>query len=278
MGPMYTSQATMSRLLGALAAVLLLVAACGGGATPTGSAKSPVRPSTSVAQPTSESASHPPSASAAASPEGPAQMVACDAAGPGWPVTKLDAAADAEAGTTAAAKALVEYVSSGVAANLPDTGWRELYRSRDTALYGQDDPGGQPDVLLVATIRATNGTWAGEGNGQCRLQAWLGSTLRVAGTWKLSARTSKTSTSLKVLVTEKACSGGQSAKGRIAKPKLDIQGDRVVITIGVTPLPGPQSCRTVAGTPLTVPLPEALGTRQLFDGGAYPAVAVAQPK
>ena len=123
-----------------------------------------------------------------------------------------------------------------------------------------------------------DGVWAGEDNGQCRPQTWLGSTLGIAANWKLSAKTTKASKSLKVLVTERACASGESAKGRIAKPRIAYEDDRVVVTIGVTPLDGEQDCKANPATPLTVTLSEALGDRLLYDGGPYPAAEVAQPK
>jgi hypothetical protein len=279
---MNTSQATMNRLFAALLSISLLVAACGGGgeATPSTSARASGAPSTgaSLAPSAVPSDSAAPSESADATPAAPAQLLTCAPQGPGWSVAKLDGAADAEAGTTAAAKALLDYVTGVDGTDLPDTGWHELYRSKEVALYGQSDPSGEPDVLLVATVRATNGVWSGEDSGQCRPQTWLGNSLGIAATWRLSAKTTKTSKSLKVLVTEKACASGESAKGRIAKPRISYEDDRVVVTIGVTPLDGEQDCKSNPATPLTVTLSEALGDRQLFDGGPYPAVEVAQPK
>lgn len=280
MKPPSTSQATMFRLLAAAVIVPLLLAACGSSPSPSGSARASLRPSAGGSQAPSESAadSTAPSESASAAPAGPVQLLTCAPQGPGWSAAKLDGPADAENGTTAAARALLEYVTGPAGADLPDTGWRELYRSKELALYGQDDPSGEQNVLLVATIRATNGAWAGEDSGQCRPQTWLGSSLGIAATWRLSAKTTKTSKTLRVLVTEKACASGRSAKGRIAKPRISYEDARVVITIGVTPLTGAQTCKANPATPLTVTLSEALGDRQLFDGGPYPAVGVDQPK
>lgn len=293
MPPPNSSHVVMSRLIAAALLIPLLVA-CGGGseasptAKPSGAATagattgaasgaaSTRAPSASPAESPADSAAE--SSAPSQSPAAPVQLVACQATGPGWKVSALDGASDAEMGTSAAAKALNEYVTGPDGADLPDTGWRELYRSQEMALYGQEDPSGEPGVLLVATIRATNGTWAGEDSGQCRPQTWLGSTLGIAADWKLSAKTTKLSTTLKVLVTERACASGSSAKGRIARPRISYEADRVVITIGVKPLDGTQDCKANRPTPLTVTLSEALGDRQLYDGGPYPAAEVTQPK
>ena len=295
MTPPNTSHVVMSRLFAAALLIPLLVA-CGGGSeaspsaktsaaasgAPSGaaSAKAPSgaastrAPSASPAESAAESAAE----STAPSPSASVQLLACEGTGPGWKASALDGTSDAEMGTSAAAKALREYVTGPNGADLPDTGSRELYRSQELALYGQEDPSGEPGVLLVATIRATNGTWAGEDSGQCRPRTWLGASLGIAADWKLSAKTTKLSTTLKVLVTEHACASGTSAKGRIARPRISYEADRVVITIGVKPLDGTQDCKANRPTPLTVTLSEALGDRQLYDGGPYPAAEVTQPK
>jgi hypothetical protein len=275
----------MSRLLAA-ALLIPLLAACGGTSNPSssGSGRASAGPSSSAsARPSASSSSSAgstasASASADTSPGASAQLLTCESTGPGWPVTALDRSADAEGGTTAAAKALNEFITGADGGDLPDTGWRELYRSKDLALYAQDDPSGEPGVLLTATIRATNGVWAADTSGQCRPRTWLGSSLGVAADWKLAAKTTKTAKTVKVLVTERACASGASSKGRIAKPRIAYEDSRIVITIGVTPLTGSQDCQSNPATPLTVTLTEAIGDRKLFDGGPYPAVEATQPK
>ena len=284
------SHVSMSRMIAA-ALLIPLLAACGSNApSSAASARASTSPSASASArasaPATASASAPatgaPSSSATASesagalPAAAAQLLTCDSAGPGWPVTALDRAANAQAGTAAAAKALAAFVTGPDGANLPDGGWRELYRSRELALYGQDDPSGEPGVLLVVRVRATGGTWSGEDSGQCRPRSWLGS-LGIAADWKLAARTSPTSTTMKILVTERACASGQSAKGRIAKPRISYESTRIVITMGVTPLTGTRDCQGNPPTALTITLSEPIGTRKLFDGGPYPALEVAQP-
>ena len=277
-----SSHVVMSRLLAAALLIPLLVA-CGGGseASPTAKPSASASAAASAQAPSQSPAESPADSAAESAPPSPSvavQLLACQATGPGWKASALDGASDAETGTTAAAKALNEYVTGVDGADLPDTGWRELYRSQELALYGQEDPSGEPGVLLVATIRATDGVWAGEDSGQCRPRTWMGSTLGIAADWKLSTKTTKTSTTLKVLVTERTCASGTSAKGRIAKPRISYEEDRIVITVGVKPLDGAQDCKANPATPLTITLSEALGDRTLYNGGPYPAIEVTQPK
>ena len=276
----YSSHGSMSRLLAA-ALLIPILAACGSSAPsvstkPSGSAAAASAAASAgagTAQPT-EAPTIAPTDSPEPSPAGPVQLLACDPAGPGWPASALDRPADAETGTTAAAQALVEYIVGGATTQLPESGWRELYRSKTLALYESD----VPDGLLVATVRATNGVWSGQSAGPCQPRTWLGTSLGIAAGWKLSLKASASSTTLKVLVTERACASGKSAVGRIAKPRISYEADRVVITIGVTPLTGKQSCTANPATRLTVTLSEPLGDRDLYDGGPFPALKVAQPK
>jgi hypothetical protein len=277
------SHDTMSRLFAA-ALLVPLLAACGSSATPPASGSA--RPSTArpaavspSASPSAGASEASPTASVEPSAPAPVQQLACGTTGPGWPVTALDRPASAETGTSAAARALNKFVTGPDGASLPDTGWRELYRSKELALYAQADPSGQPGALLVVTARATNGIWAGAGSELgCRPRTWLGNTLGLAADWKLSAKPSKTSTTLTTLVTERSCASGHTARGRIPKPRITYEATRIVITVGVKPRAGSQDCQANPTTPLTITLSEALGDRRIFDGGPYPAVEVAQPK
>lgn len=276
-----SSHSSMSKLLTA-ALLIPILAACGSSAPsvstkPSGSAGTSVAASASAGAGTARPTEAPtlaPTDSPEPSPAGPVQLLACDPAGPGWPASALDRPTDAETGTTAAAQALVAYIAGVTTTQLPESGWRELYRSKTLALYEHD----VPDGLLVATVRATNGVWSGESAGPCQPRTWLGTSLSIAATWKLSVKTSASSTTLKVIVTERACASGTSAKGRIAKPRITYDADRVVITIGVTPLTGKQSCTANPGTRLTVTLSEPLGDRELYDGGPFPELKLVQPK
>jgi hypothetical protein len=277
-----SSHGSMRRLLAALVLIPIL-AACGSSA-PTASPKPTATPSqaapTAIGGSPSPSDSVPtlaPSDSPTPEPTGPVQQLACDPAGPGWPATALAKPADAETGTTDAAQALVAFIPTQTRSKLPKAGWRELYRSKTVALYGHPDAS-RPGAMTVVTVRNTGGTWAGAGTTQCQPHTWLGASLGIAADWTLVTKSTAASLTLKVAVKERACAGGASAKGRIAKPRISYEADRVVITIGVKPLPGKQSCTANPATNLTVTLSEALGDRQLYDGGPYPAASVAQPK
>ena len=243
--PRHPSPHPMPRLLSALL-LIPLIAACSGGpaGTASPSASRAASAGASGAVLPSDVSSEAPSGSADASPRVPSSFWhARLRARAGRHRTSIGPPTP-KAGTTAAAKALNEYVTGPEGADLPDSGWRELYRSKELALYGQDDPSGEANVLLVATISQSNGTWAGEGSSQCRPRTWLGNSLGIAADWRLSAKTTRTTKVLRTLVTERACASGESAKGRLAKPKITVRGrphrdhGRCQAARGATGLPG----------------------------------------
>jgi hypothetical protein len=277
-------------MLKRLAAALLLVplvAACGGSsaspaASGSGSASGSARPSGSAAvsgapseQPSgSAGASAAPSASGAVA----AQLIACDPAGPAFPVSNLQNETGAEQADNPAAKALRDFLASPNGSALPANDWREFLRTKNTVLYGQDDPSGQAGVYVFAKAALSGSSWNVPDSGQCHPRTWYANSYGVAADWKLGAKTSKTTTQFRALVTEAACAGGKTAAGRIAKPRIDYGDKEITITVAVKPLEGAQDCGTNPATPLTIKLSEPIGTRKLFNGGPYPSVEVTQPK
>lgn len=78
------------------------------------------------------------------------------------------------------------------------------------------------------------------------------------------------STAIDVHVVESACASGQPATGRIADPDIPYEEERVVVTIGVVPRAGGQTCPSNLPTDYTVELDEPLGDRVLLDGSHEP--------
>ncbi len=72
------------------------------------------------------------------------------------------------------------------------------------------------------------------------------------------------------MVTERECASGQSSAGRIVGPMVDAYDAEVVVTFEVRPLGGAQECPGNPPTAVTVRLGQALGDRQLLDGGREP--------
>ena len=76
-------------------------------------------------------------------------------------------------------------------------------------------------------------------------------------------------TMLRVLVTEQTFSGAQRAHGRVLAPDLHVDGGELVLTMFVTPRPGPQVRAANPETPVRVALPHPVGPRRLTDGALY---------
>jgi len=93
-------------------------------------------------------------------------------------------------------------------------------------------------------------------------------------TWELAAPASVTAEtrSLDLRVTRAGCSGGVT--GDVLAPRVQYEDDRVVVTTDVEPLgDGTWTCPGNDAVPVTVELDEALGDRELVDGGCLAAEA-----
>jgi hypothetical protein len=87
--------------------------------------------------------------------------------------------------------------------------------------------------------------------------------------WELAVheRPTAESTSLDVVVYERACASGQSPEGRIVGPEIEYGVGVVSITFHVQQLSGAGDCQMAPGVPTTVQLSEPLGDRRINDGG-----------
>lgn len=70
-------------------------------------------------------------------------------------------------------------------------------------------------------------------------------------------------------MTERDCTGGSSADGRVDEPRISYPPEAVVVTFSVEPNPS-HDCRDNPPTPYTVELSEPLGDRKLKDRLSYP--------
>jgi hypothetical protein len=85
-------------------------------------------------------------------------------------------------------------------------------------------------------------------------------------TWRIdpSDPPSPESTSVAVLLTERACAGGRTPEGRILPPDVVYHADRIVISLSVRSWPG--DCPSNPEHRLTVELDQPIGDRVLADG------------
>lgn len=157
--------------------------------------------------------------------------------------------------------------------------WRLAGRDPDGAVFlARTDALGPPGWVAVDVV-ADSGGWHPGGIGQCDPHTVLSAEFGPA-TWALDpafpSPTGKT-TSLHILVYERACSSGTPTTGRMSVPVIRYDSTTVTITIGVRRLAGDNSCQGIPGTPLLVRLTEPLGKRSLLDGGHAPPALPSPP-
>lgn len=77
-------------------------------------------------------------------------------------------------------------------------------------------------------------------------------------------------TSVDLLVHERGCASGESAKGRIELVELTETADQVQLQIGVRPREGDNNCLPNPPTPFTITLSRPLGDREIVDVSVVP--------
>ena len=142
-------------------------------------------------------------------------------------------------------------------------GWRELARAQDEVLFGL----GRPPRLVTIAARRERREWACVASSSFEPLRAVRDGVR-ASTWRLDPAQELTprDTILRVLVTEQAFAGGQSAERRVQAPDLFADAGELALTFFVTPRRGFQSGARNPETPVRIQLPEPLGERRLRDG------------
>jgi hypothetical protein len=152
---------------------------------------------------------------------------------------------------------------------LPDDGW---------TLVGMNDRlaefvivGGDLGMKSVS-IENVGGQWQVSGWGDCRPMIVLGAGLNEAEwRWGGPDIPGPDTRTFDALVTERSCASGQSSEGRVVGPQIVRTDEMVLVVFAVRPLPGLTfTCQGNPSTRVPVDLGEALGDRQLLDGGRLP--------
>ncbi len=80
-----------------------------------------------------------------------------------------------------------------------------------------------------------------------------------------------TSTKIRALVVEEACSSGRTPEGRVDPPAIELDDRTVTVTFAIRHQPGDgQDCQGNPPFPVEFALPEPLGARTLLDGSDDP--------
>jgi hypothetical protein len=130
---------------------------------------------------------------------------------------------------------------------------------------------------ITGASNVPDGTWMLTSAGPCAQRVVGGDGLGAADVTLARTPAPETST-LDLLIRERACASGKDADGR-AVVDLEETAEQVRLRVGVRPLRGGQDCQGNPATPLTVELAEPLGDREVVDSSVVPArpVTVAAP-
>jgi hypothetical protein len=147
------------------------------------------------------------------------------------------------------------------------SGWRELARNADEALFGRGQP---PQLLTVAVRRGRRKRWEPVGASNSRPLRAVRDGIR-ASSWRLDPDSTPgpETEELRILVTELTQSSGTPAVERLLEPEIHLDDSRVLLRLYVKPLEGYVGRAAKQETPVIVRLPEPLGTRLPVDGAVF---------
>jgi hypothetical protein len=203
----------------------------------------------------------------------------------GWvpfdPLVAFADPADAERGHSPAEIALRRYLAKSRHYFPPSKphGWRLLVETSDYAEFGRGElsRGG----VEVNTFRRGKKDWDWSGSSSsCQPQVLRDN--QVAITWTLARGQSLTPSTrtVKVDLGPGECASGASQDKRLERPEFREEDGALLMALWIHPVPalGPHEGYTCVGTiepPVKIRLPEALGKRELLDGGVFPPISSA---
>lgn len=192
--------------------------------------------------------------------------------GPSFSPDLLAEPGSAENGADPAAVALRTHLATSTTDGdwLPDAGWIEVARTDADVLYIAPDPTDEGS-WVSASVGRDGDAWTVTGWGSCTLQPDVGAGMGIAS-FRVApdAALDATTTTIPVLVTERACNSGEDARGRIQVASIDQVDDSVTVVLAVRARGGGHRCPSNPETPFVLELPVPLGDRSLFDGSSVP--------
>jgi hypothetical protein len=190
-----------------------------------------------------------------------------------FPATALEGPVGAEAMEEPGAAALRRYIRSGdpAAEDLPLNGYRLLRADPERLVFATS---GESGPMVAIEARAAGGVWTARGIGICQPTIVVPAGLNAAA-WKLPVGAPippAAATSFVAMVTERACTSGRPANGRVLPPAIRYEPTRILVIFAtrIPPSTGMETCPGAPATEVTVELREPLGKRELLDGGLFP--------
>ncbi|HEY5487889.1 MAG TPA: hypothetical protein VIK06_09590 [Candidatus Limnocylindrales bacterium] len=188
----------------------------------------------------------------------------------------------AEKGTSEAAGALRQFVSSPYASGFPDHGWHLVEDAPNRLVFvARAQNGDAPDYVEVELNRGapkggqfTANGWSVGAYGSCTLRS-VPPPGFVSALWGLDPAFPFTpgATELHILVDPETCTSGKAIAADRIQVGVAYVGALVMVTVAARPPDGAQSCQLTIGssTPYVVKLDAPIGNRELQDGGSWPA-------
>lgn len=153
---------------------------------------------------------------------------------------------------------------------LPERGWHRVVDTPDGVTFVA--PGDQAAPWWVVTVGVLAGTLQAIEYGACNLGVAPPNGATFARWWLDPDGPSITpeTTTLAVLLREQVCASGRPPKGRVMAPTIVTTADAIEIAIGIRKQLTGQDCPGNPSFALEVVLPEAIGSRGLFDASEFP--------
>lgn len=208
-------------------------------------------------------------------PEQPALLVSCGEIP--YPVSALSSPTGVEDDPDPAAAGLRALIAdpNGIGP-IPETGWRRLYDEGGRAVFSHGELG---DDYVEVELEEEDGTFgfAGSSHGCARASVDVGDRSRVGFRLPAGEAPDPDATTLTVLVSEAACTGGQPMGDRLAEPVVVADDQTIGLLFTADPLPaGAYTCPGNPEEEVTVPLDEPVGTRRVVNLATYPPADAAQ--
>jgi hypothetical protein len=141
-----------------------------------------------------------------------------------------------------------------------------VFRSPTLAQFLGRTPSGTYDYVLTTLNR--DGRWGFKGLGDCRLKYWA--YRRSTLTWWIDPSNvpKPGDREIHAIVIDPCVPA--SLVGRIGKPVVRYDSQRILIALTATLAPGSDVCTNGPALAFTIKLEEPIGDRTLFDGGTWP--------
>ena len=154
--------------------------------------------------------------------------------------------------------------------HFPDSGWHRVIDDPDGVTFVA--AGNEETPWFEVTVGLFDDTLQATQYGQCTLAIAAPDAVNFARWWLDPNAPPPTAeaTELAILIRERECASGKPPVGRILAPTIVTTPVAFEIVIGVFKQSTAQDCISNPSHPIELELPEAIGSRGLFDASRYP--------